>query len=292
MKHKNTQILQNSERNSFKNTASSGKNELVKRKIFGIGVTDAKKEEILEYIVNSVKKSQKNYYITTPNPEMVVFAQAHPDFGAILNGAELALCDGVGLLWGARVLGAPLNERFTGVELVEKLCEKVNGQPVTIGFFGGKPGVAEKAAECLLAQYPKLKVVYADSTWWEGLSGHKEVVGSMYQVASNLGSGKGKKPTTSYQLQTTKPIGILFVALGFPKQERWMAEHIGKVPVKVMVGVGGAFDYLSGKIPRAPKWVQNIGMEWAFRLALQPWRLKRQLALPKFVWMVVREKFR
>ncbi|MBI2022959.1 WecB/TagA/CpsF family glycosyltransferase, partial [Candidatus Giovannonibacteria bacterium] len=85
-------------------------------------------------------------------------------------------------------------------------------------------------------------------------------------------------------------IDILFVAFGFPKQEEWMHEHLGKIPVRVMVGVGGAFDYISGRVPRAPAWVQKLGFEWLFRLVVQPWRIKRQLALLRFAFLVLREK--
>lgn len=259
MKRKIIQNNKNNKKNITDKKSYSKNNHLVKKEILEIGITDASKEEILEYILDSLKNSSKKYYIVTPNPEMIVFAQSHKEVASFLNGAELALCDGVGLLWAAHLLGIPLAERFTGVQLMEKLCEKANNQLITIGFFGGKPGVAELAAECLKQKYPNMKVVSASSEW------------------------------NNPQRHTT-PIDILFVALGFPKQEQWMTEHLSKENIRVMVGVGGAFDYLSGKVPRAPEWLQSVGLEWLFRLSVQPWRWKRQLALPKFVWLVLKEK--
>lgn len=292
MKSKYIQKPQNNKSIESYHITHNNLSVLVKKDMLGIAVTDARKEDILKYIVNSLKNSSQNYYITTPNPEMIVYAASHPSFKAILNGARVALCDGAGLLWGARIVAKPLKERFSGVELVEKLCENANIQPITVGFFGGRPGVAELASECLRQKYSNLKVVYASDVWDE-----KHFEANIINSLKDSRDFKAKEEersvkTTRLDKNSTNTIDILFVALGFPKQEEWMAAHINKVPVRVMVGVGGAFDYLSGRVPRAPKWVQNIGMEWAFRLAVQPWRIKRQLALVKFVWMVMREKMK
>ncbi len=288
MKIKNTQNLQNNQKENQLIKVYSKKSFLVKKKILSIDVTSTRKEEILEYIISSIKNSSENYYITTPNPEMVVYASHHPEVQSILNGSRIALCDGIGLYLGAQILGKPLNERFTGVEMVERLCEKANEQLVTIGFFGGRPGVAEKTSECLRKRYPNLKVVFASDTWNDTISSHKADVSKESHEDRKI--EKGKMSPTQNKLYTPV-IDILFVALGFPKQEEWMASHVHNIPVRVTVGVGGAFDYLSGRVPRAPKWIQNIGFEWLFRLMVQPWRLKRQLALPEFAWMVAKEKF-
>lgn len=236
----------------------SDSTNLVKKNILGVGVTDASKESILEFIISSVKKSSKPYYIVTPNPEMIVAVSKKSELRSVLNNAELALNDGIGVGIAARLMGQQLRDRFTGVELVEKVCEMCNDWPITVGFLGARYGVAEAASECLKKKYSGLRVVFAQSEWDNN----------------------------------TIPIDILFVAFGFPKQELWMAEHLGKIPVKVMAGVGGALDYISGKVPRAPKWVRNIGMEWLFRLVVQPWRLKRQIALIEFVFMVFTARLR
>ncbi|HEX7042284.1 MAG TPA: WecB/TagA/CpsF family glycosyltransferase [Patescibacteria group bacterium] len=288
MKNKITHIRQNSKNNPNINKSYSFREDLVKKEVFGVGITYASKNEILEYIVDFIKNTDKNCYITTPNPEMIVYAKDHEDFKAILNNSEIALLDGAGLSIGARVVGKGLKERFTGVELVQKLCEKVSNQPITVGFLGGRDGVAEKTANCLQKMHPMLKVSFVGEEWEE--FGFRSVANYMGPNSSDQTRKEGRIQNTKYKILNT--IDILFIAFGFPKQEEWMAKHLNKIPVRVMVGVGGAFDYLSGKVPRAPYWVQNIGMEWAFRLVLQPWRFRRQLALPKFLWMVIRERLK
>lgn len=231
---------------------------LKKTFLLGVGITNAKKEEILEYVVKKLEKKDKNFYIVTPNPEFLVLANKKKSFKDILNRAEIASNDGVGLKIAALMSGKHLSDRFTGVDLVEMLCSRVSDRPITVGFLGGRPEVAELAAKCLVAKYPGLKVVYAASEW-----------------------NPEKK---------NNPIDILFVAFGFPKQEEWMAEHQRSNIYRMAVGVGGAFDYISGKVPRAPKFVRQIGFEWLFRLIVQPWRIRRQLALAEFVFLVLKEK--
>lgn len=255
---------------------------LTKKIVLGVGVTDATREEILEYIANSLEKNEKPYYIATPNPEILVYAHKHEHFREVLNNAKIALTDGVGLLWAARILGKPLKERFTGVDFIEMVCKRSAIKPITMGFLGGRQNVALKTAECLMEKYPSLKVVFVAEEWGE-------------EGFVNAGSSKLQFKVQNYdkysKIQNT-PIDILFVAFGFPKQEEWMATHNGKLPVKVMVGVGGAFDYLSGTVRRAPSVVRSIGLEWLFRLIRQPWRVRRQLALFNFIILVLKERFR
>lgn len=245
--------------------------DLVKNKILGVGVTNATEDEILEYIITSLEKKQEKYYIVTPNPEILVYATKHQDFKNILNNAKIALNDGVGVSLAGKVLGKPFKSRVTGVDLMEKLCSRLNEKAVTVGFLGGRDGVAEKTAECLKQKYPKFKVVFAASEWsihlgwWRG---------------NNLDSSEVKSANNHN-------IDILFVAFGHPKQEMWMAENINKLPVRIMMGVGGSFDYISGRVPRAPLFIRKIGFEWLFRLTREPWRIKRQLSLVEFVWKVV-----
>lgn len=236
---------------------------LEKKFLFGIGLTDEKEENILEYIIKSVKKSTEKYYIVTPNPEILVFAKKHKDFETVLNNAKIALIDGIGLVWAGKILGKGIKHRIVGTDFMEKLCRAVAKKPITVGFLGGGPKIAERTAECLQKKYPGLKAAFAD-------------------------------PEPDKLLKSLKEpkllIDILFVAYGFPKQEKWMAENLDKIPVKVVMGVGGAFDYISGNVPRAPRLVRQLGFEWLYRLVKQPWRWKRQLALIEFGWLVLKEK--
>ncbi|HYK08267.1 MAG TPA: WecB/TagA/CpsF family glycosyltransferase [Candidatus Eisenbacteria bacterium] len=283
--------MQKSQNHSFSENSQktySNSNDLVKKNVLGVGITDASSKDILKYIVQNIQKSASPYYIVTPNPEMIVLSHKNSDFQMALNGAKIALNDGVGVGLAAQSMGISLTERFTGVDLVEKLCKEVSDWPITVGFLGGGPGVAELTSNCLVKKYPNLRVSFIGQEWSkEGFDLAKK-----YQVSSSkyYESTKPKIHNTKYLLPNTDVIDILFVAFGAPKQEFWMQEHVGKIPVKVLVGVGGAFDYISGKVPRAPKVVRSMGMEWLFRLAVQPWRIKRQLALVEFVWMVIKEK--
>jgi N-acetylglucosaminyldiphosphoundecaprenol N-acetyl-beta-D-mannosaminyltransferase len=244
-------------------------NTLVKKNILGVAVTDATKYDILQYILISLEKKNNPYYIVTPNPEIIVSASSNSRFQTILNQADIALADGVGVMIAGGVMGNRLKERFSGTDCMEELCLRVSKKPITVGFLGGRGGVAEKTAECLASKYPGLKVNFIGEEWSE----------EGFRNAQRI---------SNFKFQISNSVDILFVAFGFPKQEEWMAEHIGKIPVRVMMGVGGAFDYLSGTISRAPKNIRNIGLEWMYRLVRQPWRIKRQISLLIFALMVLR----
>jgi len=147
---------------------------------------------------------------------------------------------------------------------MEKLCEACREKPLSIGFLGGRGRVAERTAERLKMRYPWINVTFVGSEWSEkGFINKKE-----------------------------RSIDILFVAYGIPKQEEWIYENLPKLPVKAAMGVGGAFDFISGAVPRALFLVRFLGLEWLFRLIVQPWRFRRQLALIEFIFLVFKEWFR
>ena len=234
----------------------------MENKIFllGVGVNNLKIKEVLEFMIKGLGKNEKKYYVVTPNPEILVIADGDSNYKKVLNGAKLALPDGIGVMMASKLLSVPLKERIRGVDLVENLCREVSKQPITVGFLGAGPHVAELTAECLREKYPGLKINFTEEEW----------------------NFEKKYPDTD----------ILFVAFGSPKQEIWIAENLAKLPVKLAIGVGGAFDFISGKVRRAPVFVRNLGLEWLFRLMIQPWRIKRQLRLIKFIYLVFKEKFR
>ena len=135
---------------------------------------------------------------------------------------------------------------------MEGLIKLASEKGFTIGFLGGRCEVADKVVERLQKKYQNLKINY-------------------------VAEEPGEIPKTD----------ILFVAFGAPKQEKWIAENLEKIPVKVAMGVGGAFDYISGRVPRAPAWIRRLSLEWLFRLIIQPWRIKRQLKLLKYLWLIM-----
>jgi len=252
-----------------KDKSYSKMTELMKTDFFGVGVTNNTKENILEYIVNSLKKGKEKYYIVTPNPEIIVTSTKNLDLKNALNNAKIASADGVGLILAGKILGKNLKERLTGIEILEEVCKRVADWPIRVGFLGGGPKIAEKTSECLRLKYPGLKIGFVGQEWPNGL--HNK---------------NSKEFSTNHRSQTN----ILFVAFGAPKQELWMQSHINKIPVNVMVGVGGSFDQIVNESLRPPKVLDRLGLGWLYRLVRQPWRIKRQLSLIEFVWMIIKEK--
>ncbi len=237
-----------------------------KKSILGVGFTNAKEDEVLEYILLGLEKDRQKYFIVTPNPEILMLAENDMNYKKILNSAKIALPDGIGVMIAGKILNRELEEKITGVDLVERLCRAVEEKPITVGFLGAGPEVAEQTAECLKKKLPSLKVVF-------------------------VASGNPDDKTVSLLEDRKKEIDILFVAFGSPKQEIWIYENLEKLPVKVVIGVGGAFDFISGKVKRAPLWIQKAGFEWLFRLIYQPWRAKRQFVLVEFIFLVLQERF-
>lgn len=266
---------------------------LVKNKIFGIGVTNATEDEVLEYVVETIQKTSKNLFIVTPNPEILMLAKENAGLKLALNEAGVVLCDGIGLFLAAKVLGKPLKERIIGTNVMEKLCQKVEDWPITVGFLGGREGVAAEAAECLLKKYPRLHIVFTGEEW------HKSPAARQPHLHPQgvPGDGAPRSRATLHVLHkqkvisNTQPIDILFVAFGAPKQEVWMREHLNKIPVRVMMGVGGAFDQMVKPSLRPPEMIHAMGLGWLYRLVHEPWRLRRQAVLPLFAWEVVKAKF-
>ncbi len=248
----------------------------VKKTVLGIDLSAGSPGNILEYVISLAQKKAEKTFIVTPNPEMVVASHKDKELKELLNSADLALCDGIGLEIAAHLLGETQIERITGVDFMKSLCENIAEKPINIGFLGGREKVAEDTAECLQKMYPGLRVVFIAQEW--STKGFVDL-----QQKSNK---------QVRQAVTKNEIDILFVAFGFPKQERWIAQNLDKIPVTVAMGVGGAFDYLSGRVSRAPFFLRAIGLEWLYRLFRQPWRFRRQLALIEFIFLTFRSVLR
>ena len=239
--------------------------------ILGIKIDAVTMDKALSRVEEMLNDGKK-HYIVTPNPEFVITAQKDKEFMKILNGADLAIPDGIGIVWASKILNrsapSPKNrpnictERVTGTDLMIQLCQKAALKGWSIYFLGGKDNIAQKTAENLQKQLPALRV-------------------------AGFSSKDPNLPVISYELPTAD---ILFVAYGHPRQEKWIAQNLEKLPVKVAMGVGGAFDFIAGRQKRAPRTFQKLSLEWLWRLTTQPWRWKRQLALVKFVYLVVRKK--
>lgn len=201
--------------------------------------------------------------IVTLGTEMVVHAQRDERFREIVNGSALSLCDTVGVLAVARRRGATLHDRVTGVELIDELCRRSAADGVPVYFLGGAPGVAADAAAILEALHPGLNVAGARDGYFRAEE-TADVVAAIRDSGAKL----------------------LFVGLGFPRQEYWLSEHLKNTGCGAGVGVGGSFDVIGGRIDRAPTVMRRFGLEWLYRLIKEPRRWRRQLALPYFVWLV------
>lgn len=265
------------------NKSSNNVSNLVKTEILGIGITTSNRSNILEYLIKFLEKSANTkgkMYIVTPNPEMIVLAYKNSNFKKALNDAQIAIADGIGLKIAAKIFGKNIKERISGISLMESVCSLVLEKPITIGFLGAENGVALGTAERLKFKYPNLKVVFAGKEW------NKNELGSM-----NYELGSGNYELGSEKIENVNCIDILFVAFGAPKQEFFMQKKLAELPVKIMVGVGGAFDQIVNSSLRPPQFLDSIGLGWLYRLIRQPWRWRRQLALLEFMRLLVREKF-
>lgn len=209
------------------------------------------------------------HLVVTVNPEFIMTARKDPDFARLLNSAHLALPDGQGVVWASRVLGSPLKERVTGVDTVTRMAALAAEKGYRVYLLGAAHGVAELASEQLCRSCPGLTVVgtHAGSA---ARDEEEEIVDTIRQAHPH----------------------VLFVAYGAPTQEKWIARNLSRLEVPVCMGVGGAFDFISGRSQRAPRWLQQLGLEWLHRLWRQPWRWRRMLALPRFAWLVFREQYR
>jgi N-acetylglucosaminyldiphosphoundecaprenol N-acetyl-beta-D-mannosaminyltransferase len=201
--------------------------------------------------------------VVTLGTEMVVYAQCDARFRSIVNESALSICDTVGLLAVARRRGAPLRERVAGVELIERICAGAAAKGVPVYFLGGAQGVAADAAATLKARFPTLLVTGTHNGYFRD-----DETPSIVQTIAQSGAR------------------LLLVGLGSPRQEYWLAEHLRETECGAGIGVGGSFDVISGRIERAPQVVRRLGLEWLYRLVKEPWRWRRQLALPRFVWLV------
>jgi N-acetylglucosaminyldiphosphoundecaprenol N-acetyl-beta-D-mannosaminyltransferase len=206
--------------------------------------------------------------VVTLGTEMVVHAQSDERFRNVVNASALSLCDTVGVLSVARRRGADLHERVTGIELVERLCAQAAREELPVYFLGGAEGAAADAAGIMEARFPGLIVAGTRN----GFFADDEVADIVAEIRAS-----GAK--------------LLFVGLGSPRQELWLAEHLRETGAGAAVGVGGSFDVLGGRVTRAPRFMRRLGLEWFYRLVKEPRRWRRQLALPYFVWLVALDGF-
>ncbi len=195
------------------------------------------------------------HYVVTPNPEFILDSEKDPEFRAILNRADLSIPDGVGVIYAAKILGTPLRERLPGIEFAGAMLEELDRRGGRLFLLGAKPGVAERAGENILAQHPNIVLCGTQDGYFQD------------------------EAAVAHQIGQARP-DLLFVCLGAPKQEKFMARWGAYLNTRLAIGLGGALDVLAGDTQRAPEAWRKLGLEWAYRLFKEPKRLGRMVRLP------------
>ena len=230
--------------------------------ILGVDVDAVTMAEAVD-VVRRAMDTRAGVMVATANAEMLMRATHDEELRRILNASALVVPDGAGTVWAARHLGHAMPERVAGYDLAQELLRRAPAEGRRIYFFGAAPGVAEKAKEKAEQLYPGIEIV--------------GVRNGFFSPADNA--------AIIAEIRAARP-DLLLVALGVPKQEKWIAAHLAELDVPAAIGVGGTLDVMAGVMKRAPYWMQKAKLEWLFRGLMQPKRAGRLLALPKFVLKV------
>jgi glycosyltransferase, WecB/TagA/CpsF family len=230
--------------------------------ILGVDVDAVTMAEAVD-VVRRAMDTRAGVMVATANAEMLMRATHDEELRRILNASALVVPDGAGTVWAARHLGHAMPERVAGYDLAQELLRCAPAEGRRVYFFGSAPGVAEKAKAKAEQLYPGIEIV--------------GVRNGFFSPADNA--------AIIAEIRAARP-DLLLVALGVPKQEKWIAAHLAELDVPVAIGVGGTLDVMAGVMKRAPYWMQRAKLEWLFRGLMQPKRAGRLLALPKFVLKV------
>ncbi len=232
--------------------------------ILGVGVDNITMDQAVAEGVR-LMDTEGAHYVVTPNPEIVEVCREDQEALKAVNGADLVIPDGVGIIYGARMLGTPLKEKLPGIELAQRLMGQMAENGKSLYLLGAKPGVAEEAGRRLTGRYPGLRIAGTHD-------GYFQEDGPVTEAIRASGAD------------------VVFVCLGAPKQEKWMARNGQATGARLLIGLGGCLDVFSGQVQRAPEIYQKLGLEWLHRLIKNPSRAGRMLKLPLFLIHVLEEK--
>ena len=238
----------------------------MKKEILGIAFDDLTREEAARRGAELLGED-RFHYVVTPNPEFILAAERDPEFLRVLNGADLVLADGVGVLYSSKILGTPLKGRVPGIEFAEDMLACLDQMGGRLYLLGAKPGVAQEAGRRILERYPDITLCGTHDGYF------KDEQAVLLEVAA------------------ARP-DLLFVCLGAPKQEKWMARWGKHTGARLAIGLGGALDVMAGAVERAPESWRKLGLEWAYRLKKEPQRAGRMAKLPLVLVKAAGERIR
>lgn len=236
--------------------------------ILGVNIDALTMEESAEKILRFLGEDRA-HSVYTPNSEIIMAALKDPHFCEILNSGDLVTADGAGVVLAARILGLALPQKVSGIDLVRKILPVAAKLGIPFYLLGGKPGVARDAAKNLVQDYPGLDIRGFSHGYFTP-DKEKELIEEINRSGAS----------------------ILLVALGAPRQEKWIHKNLNALKPKVCMGVGGTLDVFAGRTKLAPEWLRKCGLEWLYRLCKEPWRYKRMLSLPVFIFKVTVERIR
>ncbi len=236
----------------------------LRTEILGVGFDDLTIEEAADR-ASALLEEEGFHYVVTPNPELVDRARREETFREALNGADLVLPDGIGVVYAARLLGRSLKGRCPGIDFAGKLMERMARKGQRLYLLGAKPGVAEAAAARLEVRYPGLTICGVHD-------GYFQEDGPVVEDIRKAGAD------------------VVFVCLGFPKQEYWMVKNGPATGARLLAGLGGSLDVFAGVVERAPESWQRLGLEWLYRLTREPKRIGRMARLPLFLAAALGER--
>ena len=225
--------------------------------VLGVSFDNVTPDEAVQRALAMLEENRPHLAVT-PNPEMIQRAEKDPEFSKVLADADLVLPDGIGVIYAAKILGRPLKGRVPGVDFASALMGKIAGTDKRLFLLGAKPGVAEEAAKRLTARYPGLNICGTHDGYFQDDA----------PVVEAIRASKAD---------------VVFVCLGFPRQEKWIAAHGAEAGAKLYIGLGGSLDVFAGKVDRAPEKMQKLGLEWLYRLYKEPSRIGRMAKLPRIL---------
>ncbi|PIZ63231.1 hypothetical protein COY16_02545 [Candidatus Roizmanbacteria bacterium CG_4_10_14_0_2_um_filter_39_13] len=243
------------------------------QKLLGTTIKNQSKEHILEKIQKYLHKPYAFFHIVSLNPENIMLAKTDQEFQNILSQGDIQLIDGVGVALGCAFLNIDRGERMTGADFMEIMLKNIKKEGLRVVLLGGQANLAKELADCYHRKYPEISFL-GEEGFEDVRNPSKEEIDHIFEVIADY------KPQ------------IVFAAFGSPDQEKFFARHKREFAGIICMGVGGGFDFAAGKISRAPVLIRRMGLEWLYRLILQPWRWRRQIRLIQFMREVLKQKLK